>query len=156
MGYEYQQFITKNKLTSRSFILDTNQKRIDYCKKKFNYNRKKLKDKKVIIIDDSIVRGNVIKSIIFQLKDCGVKEIHVRIPAPPVIDICELGIAIMSKEELLMHNKNIVDVVEELEINSLDYLMLHEIDIFSKDNYDQCFSGKLRSEIKNWNDKKIE
>ena len=110
----------------------------------------------MIIVDDSIVRGNVIKSIIAQLKDCGVKEIHIRIPAPPVIDICELGIAIASKEELLMHNKTINEAVEELEIDSLTFLMLNEIDIFTEDNYDQCFSGKIRSEIKNWNDKKIE
>lgn len=156
MGYNYEQLITKNELTSRSFILDTDEKRIDYCKKKFKYNKKKLKDKKVIIVDDSIVRGNVIKSIILQLKLCGVKEIHIRIPSPPVIDICELGIAIMSKDELLMHNKSIDDVVENLAIDSLDYLMLNEIDIFTEDNYDQCFSGKIRSEIKNWNDKKIE
>ena len=136
--------------------MDTNEKRIEYCKKKFIYNRNKLKNKKVIIVDDSIVRGNVIKSIIYQLKDCGVKEIHIRIPAPPVIDICELGIAITSKEELLMHNKTVREVVEELEIDSLSFLMLNEIDIFTEDNYDQCFSGKIRSEIKNWNDKKIE
>ncbi len=155
-GYEYHQYITKNKLSSRSFILDTNEKRIEYCKKKFIYNRNKLKNKKVIIVDDSIVRGNVIKSIIYQLKDCGVKEIHIRIPAPPVIDICELGIAITSKEELLMHNKTVREVVEELEIDSLSFLMLNEIDIFTEDNYDQCFSGKIRCEIKNWNDKKIE
>lgn len=155
-GYEYRQYITKNELSSRSFILDTNEKRIDYCKKKFNYNKKKLKNKKVIIVDDSIVRGNVIKSIICQLKECNVKEIHIRIPAPPVIDICELGISINSKKELLMYNKTINEVVEELEIDSLEFLMLNEIDIFTEDNYDQCFSGKIRSEIKNWNDKKIE
>ena len=58
-----------------------------------------------------------------ELKLIGVSEIHVRIPAPPVIDICQLGIAIHSKEELLLNNKSISDVCTLLSIDSLEYLL---------------------------------
>ena len=72
----------------------------------------------MIIVDDTIVRGNVIKSIINKLYNYGAKEVHVRIPAPPVIDICELGISINQKE-LIMYNRTIDDVCKEIKANLL-------------------------------------
>ena len=128
-----------------------NETRIKACKKKFCYNKEKLKDKKVIIVDDTIVRGTVMKSLVDNLKDCEVKEIHIRIPAPPVIDICELGIAIRKKEELLMNEKTIDEVKKELEVDSLLYLSLEDIrEKFPENCYDQCFSGEIFEDINNW------
>ena len=147
---KYLQLIHKNPNVGRTFILPNQKDRIKECNKKFIYNESKLKNKNIIIVDDSIVRGNVIKSIIYNLKKCGVKEIHIRIPSPPVIDICELGIAIRTKKELLAHNNSIPKMTKELEIDSLEYLQLHEINLFPKNSYNQCFSGEINDEIKKW------
>ena len=150
MKLKYQQLICKNTNIGRTFILPTQENRINECKKKFIYDKDKLKNQKIIIVDDSIVRGNVIKSIIDNLKKCQVKEIHIRIPSPPVIDICELGIAIKTKKELFAHNKSIQEMTKELNIDSLEYLHLHEIDFFPQNSYDQCFSSNIIDEIKKW------
>tara|TARA_B100000424_G_scaffold267343_1_gene259996 strand:- start:2264 stop:3607 length:1344 start_codon:yes stop_codon:yes gene_type:complete len=151
MGYKYKQYIVKREEAGRTFILMNNESRVKACKKKFAYDKEKLKGKKVIIVDDTIVRGNVMKSIVDNLKDCEVKEIHVRIPAPPVKDICELGIAIKKKEELIMNEKKVYEVRDELGVDSLLYLDLKDMkEIFPKDCYDQCFSGEMYDEIKAW------
>ena len=113
--------------------------------------RNQIKNKNVIIVDDTIVRGNIIKSIIKHLKKCEVGEIHIRIPAPPVIDICELGIAITKKEELLMNNKTIEDARKELEVDSLVFLTTEELEHFPELTYNQCFTGEIDPVIKNFN-----
>ena len=101
-----------------------------------------MKDKKIIIVDDTIVRGNVMKNIIKNVKEIGVKEVHVRIPAPPVVDICQLGIAISSKEELVMNNRNVKEVSEILNVNTLEYLDLKELTFFPSDGRaSECFGG---------------
>ena len=135
----------------RTFILLKNDDRIKACRKKFKYDIDNIKGRKIIIIDDTIVRGNVIKSIIDSLKACGAAEIHVRIPSPPVVDICQLGIAIQSKNELIMHNRSIDEVRKLLEVNSLNYLCLDELTMFPKDAYKECFGGGIASEIVNNN-----
>lgn len=151
LGLPYMQYISKNKDAERTFILMDNESRVKACKKKFAYNVDGLRGKKVILVDDSIVRGNVMKSLIDNLKDCGVLEIHVRIPSPPVIDICELGIAIHKKEELIMNNKTVGEVKKELGVDSLKYLYINEMGgIIPEDSYSQCFTGEIADEFKNW------
>ena len=151
LGIPYMQYISKNKDAGRTFILLDNETRVKACKKKFGYNIDGLKGKSVILVDDSIVRGNVMKSLVDNLRDCEVKEIHVRIPAPPVIDICELGIAIHKKEELIMNNRTVSEVKKELGVDSLKYLYINEMGgIIPEDSYSQCFTGEIAEEFKNW------
>ncbi len=140
LNLEYKQYIKKN-TSERTFIhLEKNNIK-NKCNNKFNYNEK-IKNKNIIIVDDSIVRGNVIKSIIKNLKKIGANEIHVMIPSPPVVDICQLGISIDKKEELIMNNKTIEQVQKEIGCNSLKYLHLDDvIKIFPKKSYNQCFGG---------------
>lgn len=148
LNIKYSQSINKKNIRNegRSFILKTNEERIKACKK-FTYDVNTIKNKKIIIIDDTIVRGNVITSIISSIKNIGVKEIHIRIPAPPVVDICQLGIAINSKEELLMNNRSISDVSEILGVNSLQYLDLNDLSFFPDKSYNECFGGGIPHEI---------
>ena len=152
LNIPYKQLITKNKNISRTFISVTNENRKKLCDEKFIYDKENLKGKNVIIVDDTIVRGNVIKSIIKHLKKYEVNEIHIRIPAPPVIDICELGICIQSKKELIMDNKTINDVCKEIGSDSLKYLTLNELMInIPINSYNQCFSGYINPIIKSFN-----
>lgn len=150
LGINYCQVVHKNKNSSRTFIILDNEERKKACDKKFNYNKELIKDKKIIIVDDTIVRGNVIKSIIKSIKKCGAKEIHIRIPGPPVIDICELGISIQTKEELIMNNNNnsIEGVCKEINADSLKYLSVDELEYFPKNTYNQCFTGYINPIIK--------
>lgn len=149
MDLKYFQLVTKNNQNIRTFLGINNKERKILCKKKFNYDKKNISGKKIVIVDDSIVRGNVIKSIISKLREYNALEIHVRIPSPPVIDICELGISIQSKSELIMHNKTVYDVCYEIDANSLRYLQVKDMDFFPKKSYNQCFSGFIEDEIKN-------
>ena len=148
LNLKYSQLITKNKKVSRSFIAINNEERKKICDMKFIYNATEIKGKKLIIVDDTIVRGNVIKSIINKLYNYGAKEIHVRIPAPPVIDICELGISIQSKKELIMYNRTINDVCKEIKATSLKYLSIDKLKNIPKESYDQCFSGFISKDLK--------
>jgi len=150
MNLEYKQAIIKNENQTRTFIILDEIERKKACDSKFFYNKNILANKKIVIVDDTIVRGNIIKSIIFNLKKCGVKEIHIRIPAPPVIDICELGIAIQSKTELIMNGKTIDEVKIELDVDSLVYLKVDELEHFPKNSYNQCFTGYIDPIIKNF------
>ena len=95
----------------------------------------------------------MIKNIIKNLKLYNALEIHIRIPSPPVIDICELGIAINSKEELLMNNYNIQDLKYELNIDSIEYLEILDLNLagIPKNSYNQYFTGYIDPEIKNYN-----
>ena len=148
LNYTYKQAIQKRDNQTRTFIILDEVERKLACDKKFSYDCKTLENKNVIIVDDTIVRGNIIKSIIKHLKKCKVGEIHIRIPAPPVIDICELGIAITKKEELLMNNKTIEEARKELEVDSLVFLTTEELEHFPELTYNQCFTGELESTIR--------
>ena len=91
--------ILKNHQVGRTFI--TGQDRIEKIRMKFSFIREKLKNKKVILIDDSIVRGTTLKGLVKVLKDwCEVKEVHVRIGCPPLISPCFYGIDFPTLTEL--------------------------------------------------------
>ena len=142
MNLKYLQLITKRENKDRTFIILDKEERKRACDEKFDYSHS-LTSENIIIVDDTIVRGNIIKSIIKNLKKLDVNEIHIRIPAPPVIDICELGISIRTKEELLMNNKTIEEVGEDLGIDSIEFLTIEELECFPKKSYNQCFSGYI-------------
>ena len=134
------QLINKNSKIGRTFIAPSSLERKRLCKEKFVYDELSIKDKTIIIIDDTIVRGTVMKTIISFMYKYGAKEIHVRLPSPPVIDKCSLGIDIPLKEELLAYGKSYEEICEELNVSSINYLKCEEIDkIVGFDSYKECF-----------------
>ena len=149
LQFEYSQAIQKvnQKTCDRTFIVMDQSERVQACRKKFKYDSQKIKGRKLIIIDDTIVRGNVIQSVINELKMMEPSEIHIRIPSAPVIDICQLGIAIHSKEELLMNNRTLSDAKEYLGVDSINYLTYEELSQFSPDSYKECFGGGIDKDI---------
>lgn len=154
LALEYNQSIKKvnrcNNGEDRTFTLINNIEREKACKKKFMYNIDNINGKKIIIIDDTIVRGNIIKTIIDNCKSCGAEEIHIRIPAPPIIDKCQLGIAIHNKSELIMNNKSIDEVKNILDVNSLSYLSVDDLTMIPKDSYKEFFGCGIPAEITNF------
>ena len=146
LNLEYKQLINKN-TDERTFISSTNEEIKKTCHKKFSYDRENIKGKKIILIDDTIVRGNVMRYICKKLRECGTKEIHVRIPSPPVVDICQLGIPINNKENLLMNNNTVESAIETLQINSLIFLEKEDLNTIPFDTYKECFGGGIKGEI---------
>ena len=93
---EYKQWVTKNDPSDRTFIENKNTR---YLKVQNAFSLEvKVEDRKIILIDDSIVRGTVMKYIIRELKKCGAREIHIRIPCPKIINKCDYRINISSKD----------------------------------------------------------
>tara|TARA_B100001769_G_scaffold275268_1_gene276705 strand:+ start:5565 stop:6890 length:1326 start_codon:yes stop_codon:yes gene_type:complete len=151
LSIKYIQAISKNKSSNRTFIIPNNEDRIKACNEKFIYDQDSIAYKKVIIIDDTIVRGNVIKSIINNLELCKASEIHIRIAAPPIINICQLGIDIPSCEELLAYNKNIAQITDELNVTSIKYLSVEELNnIIPPSSYKQCFGEEIDKKMIEW------
>lgn len=125
----------------RSFITTQDERKM-VCHKKFNFNPKLIKDKKIILIDDTIVRGTVLKEIVGHLYSLGAKEIHVRIPAPPIVDICIFGISIRKRDELLMNNYSLEEIIAMYNLSSLRYLSfkdLSQVIGFPKNSYMKPF-----------------
>ena len=148
LGLEYEQLITKNPSSSRTFIVKTKEDREKACLEKFLYSEKHLHGRDTIIVDDTIVRGTVITSIIKRLKSIGVGEIHVRIPAPPVTDVCHLGISIQSKDELVKTGRTVEEIRSHIGATSLRYLELSDLDgLVPKKSYNHCFSGWIDPKI---------
>lgn len=159
LGYKYCQVIKKNKNVSRSFILKNNEERRNECSKKFILdNREEYLNKIIYFLDDSMVRGNTISFIISLLKELKPKEIHIRIPAPKIIDICKFGIDIPTKNELIMNNTSEEGFCAENNINSLKFISIDSIlsvmTKLTKNNNDDicvgCFSGKYKQKLLDW------
>ncbi len=150
LSLKYEQLIVKN-TDERTFISSNLEEIQKTCHKKFKYDETKIRGKKIIVIDDTIVRGNVMNYICKSLKECGAKEIHIRIPSPPVIDICQLGISINTHDELIMFNKTEADVCSILGIDSLVFLEKSDLDIIPFNTYHECFGGGIKEEITSYN-----
>lgn len=150
---EFRNYITKNNDIGRTFILPTNEERITACNNKFIFNPL-LKNMNVYIVDDSIVRGNTLKSVIKKLKEIGVNNIHLRISSPKVISECYYGIDIPTKEELIAHNKCTEDIRKELNSTSLKYLDINTMkNIFNQNNDNvccHCFDTNYNKTLLDW------
>jgi len=142
----YIQYISKNKNINRTFIL-REEERDNISKQKYAYHPS-LTNKKVIIVDDSIVRGITTKNIVKKLKDMGVNEIHVRVNAPPITNICNYGIDIPKKSDLLVNNVELEDLATFLGCDSVSYL---EMDNIKKilPNFDDLCTGCFNGNYKN-------
>ena len=151
MVFPYEYWIKKRENVNRSFIQCNDEQRNIVCNKKFLYEKTELKNKNVIIVDDTIVRGNVMKKIISLLRECSVNEIHIRIPSPPVRNTCVFCIDIANKEELIANNKTVDEVEKILDINSLCYLDIEDLNnIISKNSCKKCFNGNYPEALLEW------
>ena len=120
------EYIIKNKNVSRTFILGSDEERNKFANIKYILDEN-LVGKKIILIDDSIVRGITLKNLIRKLKDIGVKEVHIRSCSPPINNICNYGIDIPTQKELIYNNyENKFELRDFLGCDSLKYITLEE------------------------------
>ncbi len=121
-GIPYGQAIIKNRYSDRSFIKPDQRLRELEVDLKFNLVKPKIYGARLVIIDDSIVRGNTMKRLVAALRHQGAKEIHLRSSAPPLRHPCYFGIDIPQEEELVAAGRSIAEVAAYIGVDSLGYL----------------------------------
>lgn len=156
-GIRFEIGLIRNHYVGRTFI-DPEQKIRDLdVKVKFNPVRGVLKDKRVVVVDDSIVRGTTSKKLVKMIKGAGAKEVHLRISAPPIISPCFFGIDMPTRKELIASNKQIKEIEKYLGVDSLGYLsidgMLSMPSLPNNSFCVSCFSGRYPLRIETQNDK---
>jgi len=120
----FQEGLIKSRYIGRTFIQPNQRIRDLGVRLKFSPLGKILKNKRIILVDDSIVRGTTIAQIIKILKKAGVKKVHLRIASPPFKNICYLGIDVNRYDELIASKKNIKQIKSKVKADSLGYLSL--------------------------------
>ena len=143
-GIPFRPVLIKNRYIGRSFIVPTQEMRERIVNLKLNPIISEIKDKKVVIIDDSIVRGTTSKRLVKILKDAGVKEIHFRSVSPPIIAPCFLGIDTPSKDDLISANMSVEELRNYLGVDSLEFLSMDNLKTIlgSSDHCFGCFTEK--------------
>ena len=148
----------KNKYIGRTFIYPEVKSRMDKVKIKLNPIANVVKGKRVILIDDSIVRGTTSERIVKLLRDAGAKEVHMRVSAPPFINPCYYGTDIDSKENLIACKYTISEIAKKIGADSLGYLSLEGVKKIGYVNEKSgfcvaCFDGIYPTEIPTKTDK---
>jgi amidophosphoribosyltransferase len=129
----------------RTFIMPSQKEREKAVRIKLNPIRKHLKDKSVVLVDDSIVRGTTSRRIIGIMRDAGAREVHVRIGSPPIKAPCYLGVDMPTREELIASDKSEEEVRKRITATSLHHISLkalvEAIGIEQKDLCTGCLTG---------------
>lgn len=107
--------------------MPTQEERETSVRLKMNPIKSELQDKRIVLVDDSIVRGTTSKALVDVLKDAGVKEIHLRVGCPPIISPCYYGIAMATKKELIASDKAVKVIKKTLGVDSLGYLSIDSL-----------------------------
>lgn len=148
-GIPYGIGLIKNKYIGRTFISPGQNERLDQVKIKLSPIKNVIENKRVVLVDDSIVRGTTSKRIVKLLRDAGAKEIHMRISAPPFLHPCYYGTDIDSEENLIACHHNMEEIAEIIGVNTLGYLPLEKLSKLVDSNYycAACFNGEYPTTI---------
>ena len=148
-GIPYGIGLIKNKYIGRTFISPGQNERMDQVRIKLSPVKNVIEGKRVVLIDDSIVRGTTSKRIVKLLRDAGAKEIHMRISAPPFLHPCYYGTDIDSEENLIACYHSMEEIAEIIGVDSLGYLPLEKLNqmVDSKDYCAACFNGEYPTTI---------
>jgi amidophosphoribosyltransferase len=138
--------LIKNRYVARTFIQPGQELRRHGLRMKFNPLREVVEGKRLVVVDDSIVRGNTTRQIVQMLRDAGAAEIHMRISAPPIRHPCHYGIDMSTTQEMIAHGRSEDEIAAELGCDSLRYLSLEgvyeAIRSTPETHCDACFSGE--------------
>ena len=145
----YEIGFIKNKYIGRTFISPGQSSRLNQVKIKLSVIEENVRGKRVILIDDSIVRGTTSGLIVKLLKEAGAKEVHMRISSPPFLYPCYYGTDIDSSEHLIACKHSIEEIGNIIGVDSLGYLPVNELKslINSEDYCSSCFDGNYPTKI---------
>ena len=150
IGVPYREGLIKNRYILRTFIMSTDDERMRHIKYKLNPLIDELKGKKVLLVDDSIVRGTTSRQIVRVVKNAGTKEIYFAISAPPIRNPCYYGIDMQTRSELIAREKNEDEIRDILKVDALIYQTLDGLkEAIGKENFCRaCFDGDYPTKIK--------
>lgn len=144
-GIPYAEGLIKNRYVGRTFIQPTQGMREAGIRMKLNPLRDVLAGKRVVIVDDSIVRGTTSRKIVKALRDAGAIEVHMRISSPPVTHPCFYGIDTDSQDHLIAATKTVEEISKQIEVDTLQYLSWEGMLAATRENPDEfcsaCFTG---------------
>ncbi len=142
-GIPYGMGFIKNKYIGRTFISPGQDKRIDQVRIKLSAISESVKDKRIVLIDDSIVRGTTSRQIVNLLREAGAKEVHMRISSPPFMHPCYYGTDVDSRENLIACHHSVEEIADIIGADSLGYLPELELkNLIGSENFcSACFNG---------------
>jgi amidophosphoribosyltransferase len=150
-GIPYREGLIRNRYVGRTFILPSQQARELAVKLKLNPLARQIAGKRVVLFDDSIVRGTTSRRIISILKDAGAKEVHMRVGCPPIKSPCKLGIDMPTHEELIASARSVEEIRSAIGADSLKYTRIEDLIEAIGLSEDQlclgCLTGKYPVEI---------
>ena len=148
-GIPYGIGLIKNKYIGRTFISPGQNARLDGVRIKLAAVEESVRGKRVVLVDDSIVRGNTIGRVVRLLRDAGAIEVHVRISSPPFMNPCYYGTDIDSREHLVACKHSIPEICDMIGADSLGYLPVESLSLLTgHDGYcSACFSGEYPTKI---------
>jgi amidophosphoribosyltransferase len=138
--------LIKNRYVARTFIQPGQELRKHGLRLKFNPLPEVVGGKRIVVVDDSIVRGNTTRQIVAMLREAGALEVHMRITAPPIRHPCHYGVDMSTREEMVAHGRSVDEIAAELGCDSLAYLSLEgvyrAIRSTRATHCDACFTGE--------------
>jgi amidophosphoribosyltransferase len=143
-GIQLELGLIRNHYVGRTFIHPTQAGRDFRVRVKYNPVREVIEGQRVVVVDDSLVRGTTSRGLISLIRDAGAREVHLRIASPPVRNPCYYGIDMPTKEELIGSRKSVDEIRAHLNVDSLGYLSLEGMHAAIAGNgsfCDACFSG---------------
>ena len=148
-GIPYGIGLIKNKYIGRTFIAPGQSERIDSVRIKLSAIAAVLQGKRVVLVDDSIVRGNTMRRVVGLLRDAGAKEVHVRITAPPFLHPCFYGTDIDSTEHLIACRHTVQETANLIGADSLGYLPIEALEHLTKHSGSckACLSGDYPTKV---------
>ena len=145
-GTPFEMGVVRNRYVGRTFIQPTQKVRELGVKIKLNPIAGIFKDKKAVIVDDSIVRGTTAERIVSMIRNCGAAEVHLRIASPPVLHPCRYGIDTRKEETLAAVRMTLDELCKKVGADSLDYLteedLVAAIGLPEDKLCTACFTGK--------------
>jgi amidophosphoribosyltransferase len=143
-GIPYTEGFTKNRYVGRTFIEPTQELRESKVRMKFNPLADNLAGKRVVMVDDSIVRGTTSGPLVQMLRDAGASEVHVRVACPAITDPCYMGVDMAAREDLIAANMDVESIAEHIGADSLAFLSIEALmrGLETQEGYcNACFTG---------------
>jgi amidophosphoribosyltransferase len=138
--------LIKNRYVARTFIQPGQELRKRGLRLKFNPLPEIVAGQRIVVVDDSIVRGNTTRQIVGMLREAGAREVHLRISAPPIRHPCHYGVDMSTREEMIAHRRTVEEIADELGADSLAYLSMEgvykAVGTPPEDHCDACFTGR--------------
>ncbi|HIP34670.1 MAG TPA: amidophosphoribosyltransferase [Methanothermococcus okinawensis] len=149
LGIPYYEALIKNRYVGRTFILPSQEERDLAVRLKLNPVKPIIEGKRVILIDDSIVRGTTSKRIVNIVRKAGAKEVHLRVGSPRIISPCYYGIDMPTKEELIASSKSLEEIRRYINVDSLGYLSVQGLirGIGREDLCLACVTGRYPTDV---------